>query len=73
MRKRIAHRSLKWAVGSTLNVRVKPIAVVRRSQYEATEFEVIKSPTMEILAQGFETQDAAEIAALSYNVKGRIE
>lgn len=44
-----------------------PVAVARRSYFEANSFEIVQTPSMKILAQGFDDLAQAEYYAENIN------
>lgn len=46
---------------------IAPKAVVRRARFEGGEFEVVRIPSMVLLAQGFTSEQEAQSAAELFN------
>ncbi len=44
-----------------------PVAVVRRMRFEGNAYEVVISPSMQIVAQGYETEEGAAEYAERFN------
>ena len=66
-RKAMTRKSVNWRKPHELQ-NSRPIAVVRRSRFEGGTFEIVESPSMAMLAQGFDDKAEAELAALQMNL-----
>jgi hypothetical protein len=50
---------------------MKPVAVVRRARFEGNAFEVVSSPSMKIIAQGYDTEEMAQGFADTFNLQSK--